>query len=203
MDTCLKSDMDGFVSIPMFPLSIFPLPGEMVPLHIFEPRYRQLLEDAESKDISFGIHYNHTSNTEKLGSLVKLESVIKRYKTGESDIIVKCLDLFTMNKLYRTYKDKLYPGGEVKFWNVEGSKPMSDSLKDYFGQYHVWLKITHSVKVVSLFDVANELSLGFDERLNFVMLPTDKQESFLINQIKYQIQLMRQVDKAKDIFHLN
>ncbi|HCR53616.1 MAG TPA: hypothetical protein DIW27_04310 [Cytophagales bacterium] len=41
--------------IPIFPLAIFPLPGEMVPLHIFEPRYRQLLEDAEKRDIAFGI----------------------------------------------------------------------------------------------------------------------------------------------------
>ena len=72
--------------IPMFPLTIFPLPGEMVPLHIFEPRYRQLLQDAEERDISFGIYFNHTLNTEKLGSLVKLESVIKRYDGGESDI---------------------------------------------------------------------------------------------------------------------
>jgi uncharacterized protein len=195
--------MSAFTSIPMFPLSIFPLPGEMVPLHIFEPRYRQLLEDAETKDITFGIYYNHTSNTQKLGSLVKLESVIKRYKTGESDIIVKCVDLFSMNKLYKTYKDKLYPGGDVTFWNVDCFKPMGDSLKDYFEQYHFWLKITHSDKVVSLYDVANELSLGFDERLRFVNLSIEKQESYLIKQINYQIQLMRQAENAKDIFHLN
>jgi uncharacterized protein len=195
--------MNEFVSIPMFPLSIFPLPGEMVPLHIFEPRYRQLLEDAETRDISFGIYYNHATNTDKLGSLVKLESVIKRYKTGESDIIVKCLDLFTMGKLYRTFRDKLYPGGEVSYWKVEGSKPMGDSLKSYFEEYHNWLKITHSEKVISLYDVANELSLGFDERLKFVKLSTDKQESFLVNQIKYQIFLLRQAESARDIFHLN
>jgi uncharacterized protein len=196
--------MSDFINIPMFPLSIFPLPGEMVPLHIFEPRYRQLLEDAETKDISFGIYYNHTSNiAEKLGSLVKLESVIKRYKTGESDIIVKCIDLFSMNKLYRSYKDKLYPGGDVERWEVDSLKPMSDSLKDYFKQYHAGLKITHSEKVVSLFDVANELSLGFDDRLKFVKLSCERQESYLINQIKYQIQLMRQAENARDIFHLN
>jgi hypothetical protein len=195
--------MSTLISIPMFPLAIFPLPGEMVPLHIFEPRYRQLLEDAETKDITFGIYYNHTSNTEKLGSLVKLESVIKRYKTGESDIIVKCVDLFTLSKLHKNYKGKLYPGGDVTCWNVDSTHPMRVTLKDYFDQYHTWLKITHSDNVVSLYDVANELSLGFDERLKFVKLPTDRQESYLINQIKYQIQLMRQAESAKDIFHLN
>src|SRR5271169_6481037 len=99
--------MADFIRIPMFPLSIFPLPGEMVPLHIFEPRYKQLLFDAEAKDISFGIFFNHVSNLKRIGSLVKLESVIKRYPAGESDIIVKCSDLFSMNKLYRTFSDKL------------------------------------------------------------------------------------------------
>jgi len=195
--------MIEMASIPMFPLSIFPLPGEMVPLHIFEPRYRQLLKDAETKDITFGIFYNHVSNTTQLGSLVKLESVIKRYKTGESDIIVKCLDLFTLNKMFRTYKDKLYPGGEVVYWNLDRSKHMSSALKGYFEQYHKWLKITNTEKVISLYDVANELSLGFEERLKFVKLPSEKQESFLINQIKYQIYLMKETEKSKDIFHLN
>jgi hypothetical protein len=86
---------------------------------------------------------------------------------------------------------------------VEGLKPMGESLRNYFQEYHTWLKITHSEKVVSLYDVANELSLGFEERLKFVKLPTDKQESFLVNQIKYQILLMRQAESARDIFHLN
>ena len=187
----------------MFPLSIFPLPGEMVPLHIFEPRYRQLVEDAEVKDISFGIYYNHVSNTERLGSLVKLESVIKRYKSGESDIIVKCVGLLTLNKLYRTYRDKLYPGGDVTCWDVDGSKPVGDFLNRSFGKYKTWLKITHSDKVLSLYDVANELNLGFDERIKFVNLSIDKQETYLIDQIRYQIKLMRQAEEARDIFHLN
>lgn len=195
--------MSEFVHVPMFPLSIFPLPGEMVPLHIFEPRYRALLEDAETKNISFGIFFNHTSNVNKLGSYMKLESVIKRYKTGESDIIVKCLDLFTMHKLFRTFKDKPYPGGDVSFWKTGRATPMHQLLAGYFDEYRTWLKITHSEKVVSLNDVANELCLGFDERLKFVSLSAEHQEDFLISQLKYQIHLMRQADQAKDTFHLN
>ncbi len=81
--------MARITTIPMFPLSLLPLPGELVPLHIFEPRYKQLLEDAENADIHFGIYFNNTINEEKIGSLMKLESVIKRYPRGESDIIVK------------------------------------------------------------------------------------------------------------------
>jgi hypothetical protein len=195
--------MSDLINIPMFPLSIFPLPGEMVPLHIFEPRYRQLLEDAESRDISFGIFFSHKTNVDKLGSLVRLESVIKRYKTGESDIIVKCLDIFTLNKLYRTYKDKLYPGGQVNYWKIDFAQPMGGSLKEIFNEYHGFLKLHVNEQPVSCYDVANELNLGFDERMRFINLSDDKKESYLISHIKYQIQLLQHAEKSKDVFHLN
>jgi len=191
------------LKIPMFPLSIFPLPGEMIPLHIFEPRYRQLLEDAESKDMAFGIYYNHVSNTEKLGSLVKLESVIKRYETGESDIIVKCIDLLSMNKMFRTFRDKPYPGGDVELWHVDTKEPMSNSVRNYYAEYLNLIHLNHAEKSISMYDAANELNLGFDERIKFVQLDDERKESFLISRLKYNIELLHQVEKAKDVFHLN
>jgi uncharacterized protein len=187
----------------MFPLSIFPLPGELVPLHIFEPRYRQLLEEAETKDMAFGIYFNHTSNTEKLGSLVKLESVIKRYPGGESDIIVRCLDLFRMDTLYRTYKDRLYPGGEVFFWEVDTNQTVSKKLVHTYIEYLGLLKITNPAKEYSAFQIANELSLDFEDRLKFVHLDEDKKEFFLLTRLKFQTHLLHEADKAKDVFHLN
>jgi hypothetical protein len=189
--------------IPMFPLAIFPLPGELVPLHIFEPRYKQLLEDAEKRDFSFGIHFNHVLNTEKFGSLVKLESVIKRYSTGESDIIVRCTDLFKMNMLYRTFQQKLYPGGEVEFWNVDLNVPVSEALKFEFEAFRAQMSIKLYSDPVSPFHIANELNLDFADRLKFVVFDAAKKESFLLSRLKYQMQLLKEADKAKDVFHLN
>jgi hypothetical protein len=195
--------MNDVLKIPMFPLSIFPLPGEMIPLHIFEPRYQQLLEDAESKDIPFGIYFNHVSNVEKLGSLVKLESVIKRYETGESDIIVKCVDLLSLSKMFRTFRDKLYPGGEVELWKVDVAQPMGESLRKYFTEYLTLIRLNHPDKSISLYDAANDLNLGFEERVKLVLLDNDRKESFLISRLKYHIQLLHEVEKAKDVYHLN
>jgi len=195
--------MNELIKIPMFPLSIFPLPGEMVPLHIFEPRYRQLLQDAETRDISFGIYFNHVSNVNKYGSLVKLESVIKRYPGGESDIIVKSSDLFTMATLYRTYKDKLYPGGEVEMMNLDLQSPASTKLNEKYNEYSLAMNITHPQKSPSLYHVANELNLDFESKLKFVPTEEDKKESFLLNQLNYQLQLLAQAEKSKDLFHLN
>lgn len=195
--------MEELVKIPMFPLSIFPLPGEMVPLHIFEPRYKQLLQDAETKDISFGIYFNHVSNTEKIGSLVKLESVIKRHPGGESDIIVKCTDLFSLNMLYRTFRDKTYPGGEVSYWNLDVSTPVGEKLRSAFKEYLIYYQIRNSDLVPSLYSIANEIGLDFEERLRFVKYNNDQKESFLLSHLAYQTKLLQEAEKAKDIFHLN
>lgn len=195
--------MDARIRIPMFPLTIFPMPGELVPLHIFEPRYRQLLNDAEERDISFGIYFNHTQNTGKLGSLVKLESVIKRYPGGEADIIVKCQDLFSMETLFRTFKEKLYPGGDVAFWQVDLQQPVSAKVLKEFEEFMRLLKISIVPIPCSVYAVANELNLDFEDRLRFVTLDGEKKEVFLSSQLKYQKHLLAQAEKAKDVFHLN
>lgn len=195
--------MPDRVRIPMFPLTIFPLPGEMVPLHIFEPRFRQLLVDAEERDISFGIYFNHILNTEKLGALVKLESVIKRYPGGESDIIVKCQDLFRMETLFRTFKEKLYPGGDVEFWQVDLHLQVSSKLQHEFEEFMLLLKITKLPLPCSVFHIANELGLDFEDKLKFVSVEADRKENFLSSRLKFQKHLVSQAEKAKDVFHLN
>ncbi len=189
--------------IPIFPLAIFPLPGEMVPLHIFEPRYRQLLEDAEKRDISFGIFFNHVSNTYKYGSLVKLESVIKRFPGGESDIIVRCTDLFSMESLHRTFKDKLYPGGDVELHNVDLTQPVEGKLLLEFDSYLKLLLSSPAEEPTSIFHIANELSLDNQDKLKFVEADPEKREVFLLSRLRYQTHLLLEAEKSKDVFHLN
>lgn len=195
--------METRVRIPMFPLTIFPMPGELVPLHIFEPRYKQLLHDAEERDISFGIYFNHTQNVSKLGSLVKVESVIKRYPGGESDIIVKCVDLFSLETMFRTYKEKLYPGGDVSFWRVDLSTSASAKLQRDFEDFMKHLKISKIPQPCSVYHVANELNLDLEERLKFVSLDAEKKESFLTLQLRFKKHLISEADRSKDVFHLN
>jgi ATP-dependent Lon protease len=49
--------VSGIVELPIFPLPLVLLPNEMLPLHIFEPRYRQMLEDVSSAKNIFGVSY--------------------------------------------------------------------------------------------------------------------------------------------------
>jgi hypothetical protein len=191
------------LQIPMFPLTLLPLPGELVPLHIFEPRYRQLLADAEMLDISFGIYCNHELNTEKLGALMKLESVIKRYASGESDIVLRCIDVFSMEKLYRTYKTKLYPGGDVFLNRIDLNEMPGVELYELFLIYQSKRNINKHFTTFSIYQIAQELNFDLFDRYKFLTIAPAKRSTFLINQLKFQIHILRQEEKSKDVFHLN
>lgn len=195
--------MAEVLHIPMFPLSILPLPGELVPLHIFEPRYRQLLQDAEINDMQFGVFFSHDVNQQKIGSLMKLESIIKRYPGGETDIIVKCEDIFSMDLLLRTYKTKMYPGGNVRLWNVMIDTFPGADLYDRFVQYLKLRNIAENFSLFNLFQIANELNLDAIDRYKFLTIADDRRESFLLKRVTFQIFLMEQEKRSKDTFHLN
>jgi len=194
--------MSGIL-IPMFPLTILPLPGELIPLHIFEPRYKQLLQDAETTDISFGIFLNHECNIKKLGALMKLESVIKRYAGGESDIVLRCIDIFSMEKLYRTYQSKLYPGGEIKNLQIDPQVMPGVELYELFLLFQEKRKINRHFTAFTLYQVATELDLDLFNRYTLMTLPGTRKEGFLIKQLKFQLHIIRQEENSKDVFHLN
>lgn len=186
----------------MFPLTLLPLPGELVPLHIFEPRYKELLKDTEISDTMFGIYFSHEINKGKLGSLMKLESILQRYENGELDIVVKCEDIFNLDILYRTFKDKPYPGGDIVMWNVANDQPAGESLVDLFSQYRL-LRKTNRVTPVTVFQMATELNLDFSDRYKFLVADRDKKEIILLNRLKFLIHALQLELKSKDVFHLN
>jgi hypothetical protein len=195
--------MAGSVNIPMFPLSILPIPGELVPLHIFEPRYKQLLHDLEVDDIRFGIYFSSDINDEKIGSLMRLESVIKRYHTGECDIIVKCEDVFKVSLLLRSYQNKMYPGGDVECWNVDTSTIPSSPLHDLFVDYMKMRKINQLDEPFTNYKIAHALSMDLQDRYKFLLQAEAKKDAFLLRRVRYQIDMFRQEDKSRDLYHLN
>jgi len=195
--------MEHTVLIPLFPLRILPLPGELVPLHIFEPRYKALLQEVETRDIRFGIYFDHPLNDMKLGSMMRLESVIKRYPKGELDIIVKCEDVFFLKEQYKEHPNKLYPGGEVVFWKVEMEVYPDEQLHQHFHEFQVKRGITQQSTAFTIYEIANELSLDFPDRYKFITQSPDNQHRFLKNKVDYQLQLLSHEEKSRDTFHLN
>ena len=195
--------MSQTVLTPMFPLTLLPLPGELVPLHIFESRYKAMLKEAETTDMNFGIYFSHEINTAKLGSLMKLENILKKYPNGESDIVVKCVDIFNLDTLYRTYRNKPYPGGNILQWNMSVDQCPGLHLSELFLEFCTLRKMSQRIETVNIFQIANELNLDFSDRYQFLISAQEKRERILINRVKFLIHALKVELKSRDLYHLN
>lgn len=106
--------------LPLFPLGVFLFPGEQTGLHIFEPRYRQLvgeLEDAleggRVRDNLFGIPFHFEDVTASTGTLARLVEVKKVHPGGRKDILIQCVGHFETRSFQSISTPKLYPAGQV------------------------------------------------------------------------------------------
>ncbi len=100
--------------LPLFPLQLVVYPGEGLNLHIFEPRYRQLIKECEEEGATFGIPAFIDGKVMEVGTEMELLSVEKRYPDGKLDIKTRGKSLFRVEKFFRTLPDKLYSGAEVR-----------------------------------------------------------------------------------------
>lgn len=80
--------------IPLFPLNLVVFPGSGYPLHIFEERYKKMINRCIDEKKYFGIVFNLTNNMAKVGTLSEITSVTKFYDDGRLNIIVKGIQRF-------------------------------------------------------------------------------------------------------------
>ncbi len=98
--------------IPLFPLDIVLFPGQAVPLHIFEPRYRQMTRECIDSQSSFGLVFVDRGNLAKVGCSALIVKVLKEYDDGRSDILTAGQNAF---QVLGTYDEKPYLEGDVEF----------------------------------------------------------------------------------------
>lgn len=193
--------------LALFPLPIVLLPGEKTTLHIFEPRYRQLLEDVEAGSGFFGIPYIAPKEKESgPGSLVKLIEVQKRYVTGESDILIQAIDLFDLVKIYENKREKLYTTGDIEVWKDYREWPIDEVVRDQY------LKLLDILGAESFdgrladhtFEVLSYLHMNHADRVKFLSVrDKQKQEVQLKNLLRFTALIVEQEQKKEFDFYMN
>ena len=85
--------------IGLFPLGLVLLPTEQVPLHIFEPRYRELITECVDQDEPFGLVFADDDGLRRVGTLASVVEVTDRFDDGRLNVVVEGGDRFRLVEL--------------------------------------------------------------------------------------------------------
>src|SRR4029077_16917331 len=94
--------------IPLFPLNVVLFPGEELPLHIFEPRYRRMVRECLDGRSPFGLLLAMDDGVTRVGCTAEILEVVKRYPDGRMDIVTVGRDPFRIVELFT--EDSLLEG---------------------------------------------------------------------------------------------
>jgi ATP-dependent Lon protease len=124
--------------LPLFPLNVVLLPGEQLPLHIFEPRYRQMVQDCLETKSPFGMLLAMDDGIVRVGCTAEILEVIKRYPDGRMDIITVGRNPFRILEIY-------------------DEKPLLEGQVDYLEDREALLESQKQRQLVELYETCHTL----------------------------------------------
>jgi Lon protease-like protein len=110
---------------PLFPLGLVILPTEVVPLHIFEDRYKLMIGNCIDDETEFGIVWLADDGLREVGCTATVAQVLERMEDGRMNILVRGGRPF---QLVRRIDDMPYPAGDVEFLDDDDDADLDEEL---------------------------------------------------------------------------
>lgn len=196
--------------LPLFPLSLVIFPGERLRLHIFEPRYKQLIKECISEGTTFGIPVVMEQTVASIATEVRLASLVREYPGGESDIIVEGLQRVEVTNFHRVAPGKLYAGGEVQ-WLSNFDDPEEDvqlELMNMLQQFYQILGMNRSLDIeaadLRAYDIGHKAGLNL--RQEYELLTFDRErdrQRYLKTHLEKTIPIVEEAERLKVRAKLN
>lgn len=121
-------DERGSEELPIFELGLAIVPGEQVPLHVFEPRYRAMIGHCLEAGTPFGILLRDDGGAHSIGCTALVSDVVERYDDGRLDVVVTGAEPF---RVLEPHAAPEWPAARVEILAVEGpSLSTREELRD-------------------------------------------------------------------------
>jgi Lon protease-like protein len=158
---------------PLFPLGLVLLPGEVVPLHIFEDRYRLMIGECLDEEREFGILWLADDELKEVGCAARVTRVLERFDDGRLNIVVQGRERFRLVEVNEVGEEESYHTGEVEPL-IDQADPADDASKERaLDLFHRLVDLT-GAEVDEPEDAEEQLSFSLAARFEFA--PTVKQE---------------------------
>ena len=172
------------MKLKLFPLGIVALPSKVIPLHIFEERYKKLINECIKQKSEFGVIYQNNKGLAKLGCTVSVNKIVNRYPDGRMDIVS------VGNKIFKLEDQSLIDEitvGDISYLPEPIPLPnqIFDSLKEKYIKLLITLglkeNIDYHLSKTMTFELLEMIQLSSQFELELLLINSEKERAEVLN----------------------
>jgi Lon protease-like protein len=172
---------------PLFPLGLVALPSELVPLRIFEERYKTMIDECLDSDAEFGIVWLSDEELKSVGCACRVERVLERMDDGQLDILVRGTRTF---RLVERQDELAYPAGVVEFLSDRDEEVDEELLERARGVYAELVQEATDEEIdadklaaMRAFEMAATVDFGLDAKQGLLELRSENSRLRLVTRL--------------------
>ncbi len=196
--------------IPIFPLKLVTYPNEKVSLHVFEDRYKELMNDCFEQGMTFGIPVHINGKIMKYGTELELESIQKTYEDGRMDVVCRGKRTFKIAEIFKNAPDKLYSGADVIFVKEDkrGDYMKALTILDKLEYMYKMLKSKRTVPSdpgqLYSFDIGHHVGFSVNQEYQLLSLETEgKRLHMILKHLEHLIPMVEETERLREKASLN
>jgi ATP-dependent Lon protease len=196
--------------LPQFPLQIVVFPGEKLNLHIFEPRYRQLIRECADTGITFGIPCYLNQQVMPIGTEIQLEQVAVEHEDGTMDINTLALGLYRIEQFINPMPDRLYAGAKVQRLehdntaNSAYSERILEYMQELFELLNIEKELPSRASALQVFDIAHYTGLPKEKEYELLTMNFEAQrQEFLLSHLEKFLPQVKEMSALQEKVRLN
>ena len=196
-------------NLALFPLNLVAFPGEKLNLHIFEPRYLQLVNECVDTSKPFGIPTFLHESLPGYGTEMKILEIAHRYDDGRMDIRAKGQRVFRILDYVNPTPGKLYAAGEVDFYEPETQEPLVvEELLTLLRQLYVILKsplkFDPALPQPFSYQIGHGIGLSLESEYELLTITREtERQLFLIAHLQEVVPVMQNMEATKERIQMN
>jgi hypothetical protein len=183
--------------LPLFPLQAVVFPEETMRLHVFEPRYKQLIGECREHRMTFGLPPFLEGKVAQFGTEMRLLEITHVYEDGRMDIVVQGRQAFRLERFDKEVEGKLYSAGDVTFIENEPTAEgfPREKLVALYMRFHELFETGHVRKDFDSpnvsYQIAQEVGMDTEEKAELLGLGRESERlNMLIEHLQRAIPVL-------------
>lgn len=195
--------------LPLFPLNLVVYPMEALNLHIFEPRYRTLINECLDNGTTFGIPAFINGKLPGFGTEVKVTALSKKYEDGRMDIKTEGIRVFRILDFQNPMALKPYAGGLLEMLPMPEVRPfVMVGLLERVKTLYRFIDEENTFDVNKpqpySYQIAHKIGLTLEEEYQLLKMPTEaERQGYLIQNLERIINTLQEIERTKERISMN